>query len=38
VGLDSTGLLKAKTADGFILLQPDGNSFDILKGLIKLKE
>lgn len=37
-GLDNTGFLKAKTDHGdMILLQPDGNSFDMLKNLISLK-
>jgi hypothetical protein len=37
-GLDSSGLLRAITDDGEIyLLQPDGNSFDMLKGLISKK-
>ncbi len=37
-GLDKTGFLKAKTDHGdIILLQPDGNSFDMLKNLISVK-
>ncbi|KAJ3306136.1 biotin holocarboxylase synthetase [Kappamyces sp. JEL0829] len=37
-GLDPSGFLKAKTLDGeLILLQPDGNSFDMTKGLITVK-
>ncbi|KAJ3324299.1 biotin holocarboxylase synthetase [Boothiomyces sp. JEL0866] len=38
-GLDENGFLKAKTnAGGIISLQPDGNSFDMLKGLIFVKK
>ncbi|KAJ3270236.1 hypothetical protein HDV01_000453 [Terramyces sp. JEL0728] len=37
-GLDESGFLKAKTNQGAIIsLQPDGNSFDMLKGLIYVK-
>jgi hypothetical protein len=38
-GLDPSGFLKAKsTKTGeIILLQPDGNTFDMLKGLISVK-
>jgi biotin--protein ligase len=39
VGLSKTGLLRAvKNNAEEILLQPDGNSFDMLKGLIRSKE
>lgn len=38
-GLDSTGFLKSKAEDGeIILLQPDGNTFDMIKGLITVKQ
>lgn len=38
-GLDENGFLKAKTTSGnLISLQPDGNSFDMLKGLIYVKK
>ena len=38
VGIDASGLLKAVSSDGnIILLQPDGNSFNMLKGLISRK-
>lgn len=37
-GLDSSGFLKARLKSGeIVLLQPDGNSFDMLKGLITVK-
>ncbi|KAJ3300654.1 biotin holocarboxylase synthetase [Borealophlyctis nickersoniae] len=40
VGLDSSGLLKAVEEGGGreYLLQPDGNSFDMMKGLISRKQ
>lgn len=35
LGIDSFGYLEVQSADGKIFsVQPDGNSFDILKGLI----
>jgi len=35
VGIDDYGFLKVKLANGTIeTVQPDGNSFDMLKGLI----
>ena len=39
-GLDKTGFLKGERehSNDTILLQPDGNSFDMLKGLISFKE
>ena len=38
-GIDEYGFLRVATANGKIIsLQPDGNSFDILKGLIATKE
>ena len=38
VGLDEGGYLKATGVDGKVLsLEPDGNSFDMLKGLIHRK-
>ncbi|KAI8804739.1 biotin-protein ligase [Cladochytrium replicatum] len=42
VGIDDSGLLRAQTSSESgelteVLLQPDGNSFDILNGLIKRK-
>lgn len=39
-GLDSDGYLKAKSVnDGsFVSLQPDGNTFDMLKNLISVKQ
>jgi hypothetical protein len=39
-GLDPTGYLKGKSVlDGsLVLLQPDGNTFDMLKGLITVKQ
>jgi biotin--protein ligase len=38
-GLDSSGFLKTKSANGdVVLLQPDGNTFDMLKNLISVKE
>lgn len=39
IGLSKSGLLRAiKLHGGEILLQPDGNSFDILQGLIRAKD
>jgi hypothetical protein len=39
IGIDSSGLLKAVTEKGVMfLLQPDGNSFDMMKGLISRKK
>ena len=39
VGLDRSGFLTAQLNDGAIItLQPDGNSFDMMKNLIKVKE
>ena len=38
-GIDEYGFLRVVTADGKVIsLQPDGNTFDILKGLIATKE
>ena len=38
-GLDTNGFLLVESKDrGFLSLQPDGNSFDMMKGLIKIKE
>ena len=38
VGLDKYGYLQVKRDSGEMLsLQPDGNSFDIMKGLIIMK-
>ncbi|KAI9353603.1 biotin-protein ligase [Obelidium mucronatum] len=39
-GIDSSGLLKAEGVDDreIYLLQPDGNSFDMMKGLISRKQ
>lgn len=38
VGLDSQGYLKVKSADGALCsLQPDGNSFDMMRNLIYIK-
>ncbi|KAJ3067347.1 biotin holocarboxylase synthetase, partial [Rhizoclosmatium hyalinum] len=39
-GIDSSGLLKAEGVDDreVYLLQPDGNSFDMMKGLISRKQ
>ena len=38
VGIDDYGYLKVVTREGDILmLQPDGNTFDIMKGLIAIK-
>lgn len=45
VGIDSSGLLRAVTVEGSegnagteYLLQPDGNSFDMMRGLICRKK
>ncbi|XP_071818665.1 biotin--protein ligase-like isoform X3 [Apostichopus japonicus] len=39
IGLDSSGFLEVKDKDGkLISLQPDGNSFDMLKNLIQMKK
>lgn len=41
IGLDRMGYLEAKLldgSDGIISLQPDGNSFDMMKNLISAKE
>ena len=38
VGIDKYGYLRVKKKDGDVLsLQPDGNSYDIMKGLIVKK-
>ncbi|PIK55557.1 hypothetical protein BSL78_07513 [Apostichopus japonicus] len=39
IGLDGSGFLEVKDKDGkLISLQPDGNSFDMLKNLIQMKK
>ena len=38
IGIDENGFLQVKTDCGVISLHPDGNSFDILKGLIQPKQ
>ena len=38
VGIDEYGYLKVVTKEGeTLMLQPDGNTFDIMKGLIAIK-
>ena len=37
-GIDEYGYLRVRTKDGESLsLQPDGNTFDIMRGLIRMK-